>query len=147
MKPQILTTHDPGPKRYKPGVYKQWYAKNSEMKKAKQRTYYAENREDGIAAAKAYRVKNPGCWKASHLKRLYGIDIATVDSMRKAQNNSCAICKVEFNDEVKKLKPHVDHSHATGKVRGLLCQMCNTALGHVERDGFLESALKYLGGT
>ena len=33
----------------------------------------------------------------------------------------------------------------TKKVRGLLCSKCNVSLGHIEKNGFLEKALKYLG--
>ena len=38
----------------------------------------------------------------------------------------------------------IDHSHRTGKVRGLLCVSCNTALNRVEIPGWTEKAHKYL---
>lgn len=38
-------------------------------------------------------------------------------------NGQCEICKEELT------RPHVDHCHKTGKVRGVLCSRCNTGLG------------------
>src|SRR4051812_40352191 len=58
-----------------------------------------------------------------HLRRRYGITGAEVDAMVAAQGGTCAVCDG---------KPeHVDHDHATGQVRGILCFNCNQALGNV----------------
>lgn len=64
--------------------------------------------------------------------------------MLNEQDNKCAICKINFSVTKKSLKPHIDHNHKTGVVRGLLCQTCNIGLGHIEREGFLEALKNYL---
>jgi hypothetical protein len=45
-------------------------------------------------------------------------------------------------------KLHLDHDHVTGRVRGLLCNLCNTGLGALadNEDLFLR-AISYLRGT
>lgn len=54
------------------------------------------------------------------------------------QNNKCFIC-----DEEAKLV--VDHDHSTGKVRGLLCSICNTGIGMFkDSTKNLEKAIEYL---
>ena len=59
------------------------------------------------------------------------------------QKGCCAICGLHELEHNGKL--HVDHNHETGKVRGLLCTRCNTALGKFkESPTILESAVKYL---
>lgn len=45
------------------------------------------------------------------------------------QDNKCAICGIEFGIDNSKDRPHVDHDHKTGIVRGLLCMKCNAGLG------------------
>ena len=57
------------------------------------------------------------------LKYRYGITLEDYANMEEAQDFSCAIC----NDDISKL--FVDHCHNTGRVRGLLCQTCNTGIG------------------
>lgn len=69
--------------------------------------------------------------------------------MLKIQNNVCAICKqpeTQLKKNYNKIKMlSVDHCHQTGKVRGLLCGSCNTALGGF-KDSIenLQSAIAYL---
>lgn len=61
-----------------------------------------------------------------------------------AQHEVCAVCQT--NDWGKK-GPQVDHCHATGRVRGVLCINCNNGLGRFEDDPErLRRAASYLEG-
>lgn len=53
----------------------------------------------------------------------YNLTIESYDAMLASQNNQCRICKV--NQSTQKTRFAVDHCHTTGKVRGLLCRICN----------------------
>lgn len=68
----------------------------------------------------------------------YGLTPEQVDAMLHAQESACAICRAPLT------KFHIDHSHVTGKVRGLLCHACNMKLPLVENTDLLVSALAYL---
>ena len=73
-----------------------------------------------------------------HLRRRYGITAADVDAMIDAQGGVCAACRED-------LPVHVDHDHRTGRVRGVLCFLCNQALGNVRDDiGRLSRLIDYL---
>lgn len=76
------------------------------------------------------------------IKRRYGIGRAQFEALAEAQDGLCAICK--RGPQVRG-RLTVDHSHKTGKVRALLCQHCNLALGHFgECIGRLIRAIAYL---
>jgi len=60
------------------------------------------------------------------LKR-YGLTPVDYAAMLDAQGGRCAICGEEAERTARRLS--VDHCHATGKVRGLLCRDCNVGLG------------------
>lgn len=93
--------------------------------------YYAKNKE---------RIKKND--KKRYLKKLYGITIEQYEEMLTNQKGGCAICG-EKNKNGKYL--FVDHDHATGKVRGLLCVRCNFLVGSSrESIGLLEKALDYI---
>lgn len=59
----------------------------------------------------------------------YGIGELAVGILFLAQQGHCACCLKPFTDT-----PQVDHDHKTGKIRGLLCGLCNRALGLVKDD-------------
>jgi hypothetical protein len=68
--------------------------------------------------------------------RSYGIGNDEYDAMLSKQKGVCAICHQPetkiMRGKVSKLQ--VDHCHATGRVRGLLCHRCNSMLSHIELD-------------
>lgn len=74
----------------------------------------------------------------ANYKARYGIDREEFERMARAQLGACSICG---NDEKRLV---VDHNHSTGKVRDLLCDRCNRAVGVVEEPGMLEKLLAYL---
>jgi hypothetical protein len=80
------------------------------------------------------------------LKR-YGITPEMYDELTQKQNGVCASCgKYEVLSNKNGIVPlSVDHCHVTGKVRGLLCNSCNVALGHLKDDPErIKALLKYL---
>lgn len=78
------------------------------------------------------------------LKHRYGLLAEDFVRMLRKQNIRCAICDVEFRPDQ---KPHVDHSHNCGTVRGLLCNNCNIGLGHfIDSPEILRRAADYLEG-
>jgi hypothetical protein len=81
----------------------------------------------------------------SYIIRNYGLEKVDFESMLEEQQNKCAICGLEFHDESKSTRPHIDHCHNSGDVRGLLCSLCNVGLGHFKDDPqILQSAIQYL---
>ncbi len=86
---------------------------------------------------------------ATRLSTLYGLTVAQYTEMIEAQTNICAICG-EPPGTSKAGKPQrlaIDHDHASGQVRGLLCGPCNQALGLFrDRTDRMLSALEYLLG-
>lgn len=68
------------------------------------------------------------------------MDLERFEAMLILQSGRCEICTAEFTET-----PHVDHSHVTGRVRGLLCDSCNLGLGKFQDDpALLRLAAAYL---
>jgi hypothetical protein len=83
------------------------------------------------------------------LHRTYGITIEQYNEILVKQEGLCAICDSTFNrinGKTKKLEPlSVDHCHATGRIRGLLCFKCNIGLGYFQDNPILLiKAIEYL---
>lgn len=108
-----------------------WYKNNSERVIARTRAWNENNKDKVRKAARNY-----------HVKTKYGITFEKEQQLKIAQNNKCAICQDELGI---KHRSHIDHSHKTGEIRGVLCHLCNVLLGQA-RDSIdiLKSAQKYL---
>jgi hypothetical protein len=79
----------------------------------------------------------------------FGINIEQYQKMFDEQNGCCAVCgetETEIHPRSGRLRRlAVDHCHKTGKVRGLLCNNCNRAIGLLKDDPtVLRSAINYL---
>jgi hypothetical protein len=72
----------------------------------------------------------PAKWKFNLMDK-YGITVGQYNSMLASQGGVCAICG-GVNSNGRRL--HVDHNHATGKIRGLLCHGCNASIGLLKED-------------
>jgi hypothetical protein len=87
--------------------------------------------------------------RRSKFKARYGMTVDEYDEMHERQQGLCAICgNSEPNVDRRTGEPmrlSVDHDHETGRVRGLLCQKCNRALGLLDDDvDRLKWAIDYL---
>jgi hypothetical protein len=99
--------------------YRRWWRENNPE----------QARETGAnGQRKRYREKTMEERRELMLRR-YGLTGESYDRLLAEQDGKCASC---FRPSAKRL--HVDHCHETGKVRGLLCGNCNSALGHAKDD-------------
>ena len=136
---------------------REYYALNTEKMREKTKKWQTANPEKRKATAAEWRKANPNYrkeheekypekFKERRFKELmWRIKVKMTYNefkvMLKKQNNRCAIC----GKEETKRRMSVDHCHKTGRVRGLLCQLCNTSLGGFQDDvGRLKKAIKYL---
>ena len=89
------------------------------------------------------------CHRRNHLRLEYGMTLAQYDDMFQKQNGVCAICGKPETACVKGTQSSLstDHDHVTGKVRGLLCGVCNKNIGVLENLEFMTKAQTYLRGT
>jgi hypothetical protein len=103
--------------------------------------------EGKAAYGRAHREANPELYQDRYLKRDFGIGLDEYTEMLLAQKGVCAICgEPETSVRNGKLKAlAVDHDHATGAVRGLLCGKCNPMIGYAQDDPErLEAGAAYL---
>lgn len=128
-----------------------------ECTRARKRDYHRENKDKFVAKAKAWAEANPErrlqqVRGVSHRKRLkkFGITQAEYEVLNTTQGGVCAICgQAPPMHHCRKFAGEdllsIDHSHTTGKVRGLVCRRCNLALGNVlESETIALGLLEYI---
>lgn len=77
------------------------------------------------------------------LKRSFSLSLEDYYALVKKQHSKCAVCKAEKSLCGRRLA--VDHCHRSKKVRGLLCNECNTALGLLkENEAIIDNLKAYL---
>lgn len=77
------------------------------------------------------------------LRRTFGITLEEYLKIHDEQGGCCAICNKSVSENGKALA--VDHCHSTGKIRGLLCDLCNRGLGMFrDNPDSLITAIQYL---
>ena len=114
--------------RQKEKEYKQ---KNKEKIAQKMKEWKASNKDHVDEYNKQWKTKQPDYFKDKHLKNTYGIGLVEYNEILNSQGGVCAGCGIE-PEKTHRKRLFVDHCHSTGKIRGLLCQQCNTALGMVK---------------
>lgn len=89
---------------------------------------------------------NPVSQRTAHLKHRYGLTGEAHDRLLAAQGGVCAVCGIpaEHTPTHWRGKLCVDHCHDTGKVRGLLCNDCNAAIGHARTERIALAMAEYL---
>ena len=107
--------------------------------------YHKAHPEVNQKSAEKFAYKREARAKGYWAKCVYGVDR---DAMLRAQDFKCLICgKVLLpNAPVGDLaKPHIDHCHESGVVRGILCPRCNIGLGYFQESAaYLRAAAEYV---
>lgn len=111
-----------GRKERQKAYLREWRAKNRDIYRSHSKAHYEADRDKILA-------------------RQYGLTPETVRALRRASGGRCAICGV--TPDGKGLQ--IDHDHATGVVRDLLCGKCNTGIAMFkENTQSLVAAVAYL---
>lgn len=130
-----------------------YYLNNKEKINERARQWKAKNKEKANESSrksnKKRRDSNPKeIEKNRMLKYKYGISWDNFVELFEKQHGCCAICKTSLSlisTGLKHNTANVDHCHQTNKVRGLLCNPCNQALGlFKDSTTILKNAEEYL---
>ncbi len=103
------------------------------------------------AAVRRYRATPAGILSARNvdIRRYHGKEgFDIVQNLIIKQDNKCAICGLTASESHKSTKRpnlYIDHDHTSGKIRGLLCNNCNSGVGKLkDSPEMLRKAADYL---
>jgi hypothetical protein len=90
-----------------------------------------QHKRQRVAEPKSADRERARRYQHEYRLRGFGLTPEDYDTLNKAQGGKCYACgRLPIRQRLS-----VDHDHKTGLVRGLLCNVCNRTLGHIERDG------------
>ncbi len=113
-----------------------WYCKKCKQEQARE----WRRSPSGLDTEKR---RNKSLARYAQIKSRYGLDKHGYHALIDGAGH-CQICGAEFTGR----EPMIDHNHLTGKVRGLLCQSCNSMLGYAKDNAaILRAAIEYLEST
>jgi len=122
---------------------RRWRSKNKSHCRERGALWRKNNPDKVRACSKKWKDNNQNKLRV-YWWRKCGIvfTVKSYDEMYAVQNGLCAIC---LKPEKERAHLSVDHNHATGEIRGLLCHRCNLMLGSAQDSPFvLKNAVKYL---
>ncbi len=110
------------------------------------RKWYSENKERQYVAARRWLEKNresQSLWQwRYHVRKKYGLSDEQTAIL--FTDPKCGVCGAEKPGNGRR-RLCVDHCHKTGKVRGLLCVSCNSAIARMDEiPDWCEMATAYL---
>ena len=122
---------------------KEYRIKNKDILSKKKKEYYFKNKEHILARVKNWSLNNKDRVRENQLKRDYNLTLDQYNKMFTDQKGCCKICDRHQSKLSKVLG--VDHNHTTGKIRGLLCNSCNTNIGKFNEDTkILNKMIEYI---
>lgn len=150
--PGYSALHKSAERKAKHAEYmRKWYAKYPGANYGNVKQWRAENKEKWLARAAEYAKKrrqvDPEKWKRKDrefdLRRKYGVTPEWYEAKLVENGGGCEICG--RTEKIAGRNHPVDHSHVTGKTRGILCHHCNVSLHKVETiPGWIQKAAAYL---
>lgn len=116
---------------------------NPEAQLARERRYAEKHNERRLESSRKYKAKERAKDPEAYLKRvrelrrawslrLRGVTPEQWEAMFESQGRACGICPA--TTPTKDRFWALDHNHATGKVRGILCMHCNVGIGQFKDD-------------
>lgn len=130
---------------------KKYRSENADRYNAARRRRYRTDptvREKQVAIIRRWREANPDEHRNYRYLKKYGVSLERYNAMLATQSGRCAICSGDNPRKPGVKHWSIDHCHATGAVRGLLCHRCNLLIGQAgDSASLLRSAADYLDRT
>ena len=127
---------------------RQWRKDHPRLAKKTDRKYREKYKEKRKRYVQSWRERDANHWSKKkreyNLRYSYGLTVEAYDALLQQQKGQCALCGTSESGTRSGVLV-VDHDHKTGRVRGLLCKKCNSALGYLRHNvSVLSKAIEYL---